>query len=82
MLQKIQNDYVTPPDISSVTTGALHGLLESLDADSSYLTPTEYKIFKDEPTSGSAQIGITVSKRYGYATVVNVAPGSPLIPIF
>ena len=77
VLQKIQTDYVTVPNMSSVTTGALHGLLESLDADSSYLTPTEYKIYKDEPTSGQAQVGITVSKRYGYATVVNVMPGSP-----
>ena len=77
VLQKIQSDYVTPPEMGDVTTGALHGLLESLDADSSYLTPTEYKIYKEEPVSGAAQIGITVSKRYGYATVVNVAPGSP-----
>ena len=77
VLQKIQSDYVTPPDISQVTTGALHGLLESLDADSSYLTPTEYKIYHDRPSAGAAQIGITVSKRYGYATVVNVTPGSP-----
>ncbi len=77
VLQKIQNDYVTPPEMSDVTNGALHGLLESLDADSSYLTPTEYKIFKDQPNSGAAQVGITVSKRYGYATVVNVMPGSP-----
>jgi carboxyl-terminal processing protease len=77
VLQKVQTDYVTAPDMGDVTTGALHGLLESLDADSSYLTPTEYKIYKDEPASGAAQIGITVSKRYGYATVVNVTPGSP-----
>jgi carboxyl-terminal processing protease len=77
VLQKIQSDYVTDPSMGDVTTGALHGLLESLDADSSYLTPTEYKIFKDEPASGSAQVGITVSKRFGYATVVNVTPGSP-----
>jgi carboxyl-terminal processing protease len=63
--------------MGDVTTGALHGLLESLDADSSYLTPTEYKIYKEEPASGAAQVGITVSKRYGYATVVNVIPGSP-----
>ena len=77
VLQKIQSDYVTDPKMGDVTTGALHGLLESLDADSSYLTPTEYKIFKDEPNSGSAQVGITVSKRFGYATVVNVTPGSP-----
>lgn len=78
VLKKIQSDYVTVPNIGDVTTGALHGLLESLDADSSYLTPTEYKIFKERPTTGVAQIGITVSKRYGgYATVVNVLPDSP-----
>lgn len=77
VLKRIQSDYVTEPNITSVTTGALHGLLESLDADSSYLTPAEYKIYKDRPTSGVAEVGITVSKRFGYATVVSVAPGSP-----
>ena len=77
VLKRIQSDYVTEPNINTVTTGALHGLLESLDADSSYLTPTEYKIYKDRPTSGVAQIGVTVSKRYGYATIVSVVQGSP-----
>ena len=77
VLKRIQSDYVTEPNIGDVTTGALHGLLESLDSDSSYLTPTEYKIYKDRPSSGVAQIGATVSKRYGYATVVSVVPGSP-----
>ncbi len=77
VLQKIQNDYVTDPNINDVTTGALHGLLESLDADSSYLTPAEYKIYKDRPSGGNAQEGMTISKRFGYATVVNVEPNSP-----
>jgi carboxyl-terminal processing protease len=77
VLKRIQSDYVTEPNIGNVTTGALHGLLESLDADSSYLTPPEYKIYKDRPATGVAQIGITVSKRFGYATIVSVAPGSP-----
>jgi carboxyl-terminal processing protease len=77
VLKRIQSDYVTEPNIGNVTTGALHGLLESLDADSSYLTAPEYKIYKDRPSSGVAQIGITVSKRFGYATVVSVVPGSP-----
>ncbi len=77
VLKHIQTDYVTEPDLNAVTTGALRGLLESLDADSSYLSPSEYKIYKDRPTTGIAQIGITVSKRYGYATVVNVVSGSP-----
>jgi len=77
VLKKVQTDYVTDPSINDVTTGALHGLLESLDADSSYLTPTEYKIYKDRPTTGVAQVGLNVSKRFGYATIVNVVPGSP-----
>ena len=76
VLKKVQTDYVTVPNINDVTTGALHGLLESLDADSSYLTPTEYKIYKDRPTAGVAQVGIVVSKRFGYATIVSVLPGS------
>ncbi len=77
VLKRIQSDYVTDPNINQVTTGALHGLLESLDADSSFLTATEYKIYKDRPVTGVAQIGVTVSKRYGYATIVTVVPGSP-----
>ncbi len=77
VLKKVQGEYVTEPNINDVTTGALHGLLETLDADSSYLTPTEYKIYKEHPAAGEAQVGLTVSKRYGYAVVVSVAPGSP-----
>ena len=77
VLRKVQNYYVTDPNIPEVTNGALHGLLDSLDPDSSYLTPAEYKLYKERPASDTAQVGITVSKRYGYATIVNVLPGSP-----
>jgi carboxyl-terminal processing protease len=76
VLRHIQSDYVVDPNIGKVTNGAMRGLLESLDADSSYLTPEEYKIYKTEKP-GSAQVGINVSKRGGYATVVSVVPGSP-----
>ncbi|HMF63299.1 MAG TPA: S41 family peptidase [Edaphobacter sp.] len=76
VLRHIQTDYVEEPNINSVTNGALRGLLESLDADSSYLTPEDYKAYKADK-GGKAQVGINVSKRYGYATVVSVVPGSP-----
>jgi carboxyl-terminal processing protease len=76
VLRHIQTDYVEEPNITSVTNGALRGLLESLDADSSYLTPEDYKAFKADK-GGKAQVGLNVSKRYGYATVVSVVPGSP-----
>ena len=76
VLRHIQTDYVEDPDINAVTDGALRGLLESLDADSSYLTPADYKVYKAAHL-GKAQVGINVSKRMGYATVVSVVPGSP-----
>ncbi len=77
VLLHVQNDYVTEPNISQVTTGALHGLLESLDADSSYLTPTEYIAYKQFAKAGNAQVGLVMSKRFGYATVVTVLHNSP-----
>lgn len=77
VLKKIQSDYVVEPNIGNVTNGALHGLLESLDADSSYLSPEEYKTYKQHLAEGTAQVGLNLSKRFGYATVVSVMPGSP-----
>ncbi len=76
VLRHIQSDYVVDPNIPAVTNGALRGLLESLDADSSYLTPTEYAAYKADK-GGKAQVGINISKRGGYATVISVVPGSP-----
>jgi carboxyl-terminal processing protease len=77
VLHKIQTDYVTDPNIQQVTAGALHGLLESLDADSSYLTQSEYAMYLAHQHEGQARIGMDVSKRYGYGSVVAVVPGSP-----
>ena len=82
VLRKIQNFYVVQPSLPAVTDGALHGMVESLDADSDYLTPPEYKAFKAASVAVAApnsadQVGLHVSKRFGYATVVSVLPGSP-----
>jgi len=77
VLNRIRTEYVEEPNINSVTSGALHGLLESLDADSSYLSPAEYKAFKANRADGKAGIGATVSKRFGYAAIVSVIPGGP-----
>ncbi|MBZ5666649.1 MAG: PDZ domain-containing protein [Acidobacteriia bacterium] len=77
VLSRIRLEYVEEPNIGGVTTGALHGLLESLDANSSYLSADEYKRYKTMKTDGKADIGATVSKRFGYAAVVAVIPGGP-----
>jgi len=78
VLQKIQSDYVDEPNMRLVTAGSLHGLLESLDAQSSYLTPREYTEYKQKMQSaGTGETGLNLSKRFGYVIVISVLPESP-----
>ena len=77
VLSRVRSEYVEEPNIPKVTDGALHGLLESLDSNSSYLTADAYKAFKAHKAEGKADIGAVISKRFGYADVVSVLPGSP-----
>lgn len=78
VLQKIQQDYVDEPNLHLVTTGSLHGLLESLDPQSSYLTPREYTEYKQKQAANAVgDAGLTLSKRFGYIIVISVLPDSP-----
>lgn len=77
VLSRVEGEYVEEPNIPAVTNGALHGLLESLDSDSSYLTPDQYSAYKERKQDAKADIGAVVSKRFGYATIVSVIPGGP-----
>jgi carboxyl-terminal processing protease len=78
VLQKIQADYVDDPNMHLVTAGSLHGLLESLDPESSYLTPREYSEYKQKQQSaGTGETGLNLSKRFGYIIVISVLPDSP-----
>ncbi|MGA3211475.1 MAG: S41 family peptidase [Terriglobales bacterium] len=77
VLERVRSEYVEEPNMPAVTEGALHGLLESLDPNSSYMTPAEFKAFKARKQEGKANIGAAVSKRFGYAAVVSVIPGGP-----
>lgn len=77
VLSRVRSEYVEDPNIPKVTDGALHGLLESLDSNSSYMSPEAYKQFEAHKADAKGDIGATVSKRFGYADVVAVLPGSP-----
>jgi carboxyl-terminal processing protease len=77
VLSRIRSEYVEEPNMPAVTDGALHGLLESLDPNSSYLSPEEYKKYKARKADGKADVGATISKRFGYAAVVSIIPGGP-----
>jgi carboxyl-terminal processing protease len=77
VLQRIRSEYVEEPNFDAVRDGALHGLLESLDSNSSYLSPAEYKKIRDRKADQKANIGAAVAKRFGFAAVVSLIPGGP-----
>ncbi len=78
VLNKIQEDYVEEPNMAKVSVGGLHGLVESLDAMSSYMSAAEYADYKKQMASHSeGQIGAVLSKRIGYIMVVSTQVGSP-----
>ena len=78
VLQHIQEDYVDEPNMALVTAGAEHGLLESLDPLSGYLSPREYADYRDRMKNAQhGEAGMTLSKRYGYIVVVSVVPDGP-----
>ncbi len=80
VLAKIKSDYVEDPNMDKVTNGALQGLVEFLDPQSSYLTAEQFaKVTEhlDYPDRGTGlSTGLVVRKRNGYATVLHVVPGS------
>src|ERR671922_3123091 len=57
VLSRVRSEYVEDPNIPAVTDGALHGLLESLDSNSSYLNPAQYKEYKSHGKEGRADVG-------------------------
>ena len=77
VLSRVRTDYVEEPDLKEVTNGALHGLLESLDPFSSYLSPDEYAEYQKKKAGGHAETGLVVAKKFGYVAVITVLSGSP-----
>jgi carboxyl-terminal processing protease len=77
VLSRVRSEYVEEPNLPTVTDGALHGLLESLDSNSSYLNAQQYKDYKAHKTNAKGEMGASISKRFGYASVVSVIPGGP-----
>jgi carboxyl-terminal processing protease len=78
VLEHIQRDYVDEPNMPAVTNGALHGLLDSLDPQSGYLSPLEYTDYKQKSESGAkAGAGLALTKRFGYISVISTLPDSP-----
>lgn len=77
VLQKIQAEYVDTPDMKAVLTGAVRGLLESVDPAGGYLTPKEVAFYKDYNPVKTPGIGAVILRRGGYPVILSVIPGGP-----
>jgi carboxyl-terminal processing protease len=77
VLSRIKADYVEEPDMKAVTLGAINGMLEALDPYASYLNAEQYKQYQTSRASHKPEVGLLLSKRFGYMTVVDSIPGSP-----
>lgn len=77
VLSRIKSDYVEDPDMKSVTLGAVNGLLESIDPYASYLSADQYKQWLKSKDQHKADVGLVLSKKFGYVGIVDAIPGSP-----
>jgi carboxyl-terminal processing protease len=77
VITRIKSDYVEEPDMKNVTLGALNGLLESIDPFASYLNAEQYKLYKETRNTTKGDVGLILSRRFGYVSVVDAIPGSP-----
>lgn len=77
VVSRIKSEYVEEPDMKSVTLGALNGMLEAIDPFSSYLNADQYKDYLKNRDVQRAEVGLILSKKFGYVAVVGVVPGSP-----
>ena len=76
VLSRIKSDYVTEPNLKQATQGALRGLLESLDPYNTYFTADEYRAYEEAKSKEQGGLELVLWKRFGYAAVISVLPGS------
>ena len=77
VVSRIKTEYVEEPDMKSVTMGALNGMLEAIDPFASYLNAEQYKDYVKNKDLKRADVGLILSKKFGYVGIVGTVPGSP-----
>ena len=76
-LAYIEVSYVEPVDQESLVYGAIRGLADALDPHSVFLDPEEYEILKSDAEGRFAGVGVEVSTRDGWLTILSVFEGGP-----
>jgi len=76
VVSMISNYYVEEADIDKVMRGAMHGLADSLDPDSAYLTPDQVKQVESGAPMAPGGVGLELTRQY-YLRVIAARDNSP-----
>ena len=77
VLNIIEATYVEKVKPHKLVYGAIEGMLSSLDPHSTFLEPKSYKEMRESTTGKFAGIGIEITKKESYLTVITPIDGSP-----
>src|SRR5688572_27135492 len=62
VLNRIRQDYVEEIDVDKVMTGAINGMMKTLDTYSQYMTPKQYQAFQEETSGDYFGIGVEIAQ--------------------
>jgi len=79
VLQKVRAEYVDGTNLTyrNLTDAAIKGMIGSLDPHSEFLDARDYQQLQDDTEGQFGGLGLVVSMRDGYVTVVAPMEGSP-----
>jgi carboxyl-terminal processing protease len=77
VLTLVRQNYVEPTESRELIFGAIRGMLESLDPHSSFMPPELYKEMQIETQGSFGGLGIEITVRERYLTVVAPIEGTP-----
>jgi len=77
VLEKIQDEYVDEVDQSEVMDSAIHGVLQSLDPYSAYMSPEIFQETQTETSGKFGGLGIEVSMEAGVVKVISPIDDTP-----
>ncbi len=77
VLNLVENYYVDKTKTKELVEGAIKGMLESLDPYTNYLPEKLYKEFQNETTGQYGGLGIEITKKGQYITIISPIDDTP-----
>ncbi|MFN7065092.1 MAG: S41 family peptidase [Aquificaceae bacterium] len=77
VFKTVRENYVSETNTKDLIYGALNGMLRSLDPFSAFLTPEQYREFREETEGEFGGVGIEIGMERGRPIVISPIEGTP-----